>query len=180
MKKLQCTESVANEHPEGRHPEICIWILYNFCLLRGLLCLQNFNSFFLPFVSVMCISRNYPYPPPRMATEIPRGWGGPKRGNFRGRGGCYRGLFPGGLSDHEIGELLINNSSVEKAVSYLLLPVFQNKYYNLFALINFYLWSAKYFLQKYSDQFRFLGNCSPTPPLRQHFGLSKKKVLMMA
>ena len=52
------------------------------------------------------------------------GWG-PKRGNFRGSGGCYRGLFPGGLSDHEIGELLINNSSVEKAVSYLLLPVFQ-------------------------------------------------------
>ena len=32
-----------------------------------------------------------------------------------GVGGCYRGLFPGGLSDHEIGELLINNSSVEKA-----------------------------------------------------------------
>ena len=53
-----------------------------------------------------------------------------------GVGGCYRGLFPGRLS--EIDELLINNSSVEKAVSYfllpviLLLPVFQNKYYNLF------------------------------------------------
>ena len=64
-----------------------------------------------------------------MATEISRGWGGggPKRGNFRGRGGgCYRGLFPGGLSDHEIGELLINNWTVEKAVSYLLLLVFQN------------------------------------------------------
>ena len=81
-----------------------------------------------------------------MATEIPRGWGGggsKKRQFQREWGGCYRGLFPGGLSDHEIGELLINNSSVEKAVSYLLLPVFQNKYYNLFALINFYLWSAK-------------------------------------
>ena len=89
-------------------------------------------------------------------------------------GGCYRGLFPGGLSDHEIGELLINNSSVEKAISYLLLPVFQNKYYNLFALFKFYLWSAKCFFQKYLDQFRFLGNCSPTPPLRQHFGLSNK------
>ena len=132
----------------------------------------------------MCISRKYPYPrPPRMATEIPRGWGGggsKKRQFQREWGGCYRGLFPGGLSDHEIGELLINNSSVEKAVSYLLLPVFQNKYYNLFALINFYLWSAKWFFQKYLDQVRFLGNCPPTPPLRQHFGLSKKLVVMMA
>ena len=87
-------------------------------------------------------------------------------------------FFPGGLS--EIGELLINNSSVEKAVSYfllpviLLLPVFQNKYYNLFPLINFYLWSAECFLQKHSDQFRCLGNCPPTPPRSQHFGLSKK------
>ena len=77
-----------------------------------------------------------------------------------GVGGCYRGLFPGGLS--ETGELLINNSSVEKAVSYLLLPVIllspvlQNKYYDLFPLINFYLRSAKCFFQKYSDQFRFL------------------------
>ena len=72
----QCTESVANEHPEGRHPEICTWILYNFCLLRGLLCLQNFNSFFLPFVSVMCISRNYPYPPPFKWQQKFRGDGG--------------------------------------------------------------------------------------------------------
>ena len=125
----------------------------------------------------MCISRKYPYPrPPRMATEILRGWGGgvQKEAISEGLGVCYRGLFPGGLSDHEIGELLINNSSVEKAVSYLLLPVFQNKYYNLFALINFYLWSAKCFFRKQSDQFRFLGNCPPTPPLSQHFGLSKK------
>ena len=95
-----------------------------------------------------------------------------------GVGGCYRGLFPGGLS--ETGELLINNSSVEKAVSYLLLPVIllspvlQNKYYDLFPLINFYLRSAKCFFQKYSDQFRFLGNCPPTPPRSQHFALSKK------
>ena len=132
----------------------------------------------------MCISRKYPYPrPPRMATEIPRGWGegGSKKRQFqREWGGCYRGLFPGGLSDHEIGELLINNSSVEKAVSYLLLPVFQNKNYNLFALINFYLWSAKCFFRKQSDQFRFLGNCPPTPPLSQHFGLRKKWLIMMA
>ena len=69
---------------------------------------------------------------------------------------------------------LINNSSVEKAVSYLLLPVFQNKHYNLFALINFYLWTTKCFFQTYLDQFRFLGNCPPTPPWSQHFGLRKK------
>ena len=31
-------------------------------------------------------------------------------------GACYRGLFPGVLS--EIGELSINYSSVEKAISY--------------------------------------------------------------
>ena len=88
-----------------------------------------------------------------MATEISRGWGGgvSKKRQFQTEvGGCYRGLFPGGLS--------------EKAVSYLLLPVFQNKYYNLFALINF----------------RFLGNYPPTPLLSQHFGLCKKYVIMMA
>ena len=47
MNELQCTvtESVANEHPEGRHPEICISILDNFCPVRRLACLQNFNSF---------------------------------------------------------------------------------------------------------------------------------------
>ena len=85
-------------------------------------------------------------PPPSNGNRNSEGMGGggsKKRQFQREWGGCYRGLFPGGLSDHEIGELLINNSSVEKAVSYLLLPVFQNKYYNLFALINFYLWSAK-------------------------------------
>ena len=84
-----------------------------------------------------------------MATEIPggsEGGGRSKKRQFqREVGDCYRGLFPGGLSDDEIGELLINNSSVEKAISYLLLPVFQNKHYNLFALINFYLWLAKCF-----------------------------------
>ena len=142
-------------------------------------------TLFLPFhnISVMCISRNYPYPPSNgNRNSEGMGGGGPKRGNFRGRwgGGCYRGLFPGGLSDHEIGELLIYNSSVEKAVSYLLSPVIllspvlQNKYYDLLPLINFYLRSAKCFFQKYSDQFRFLGNCPPTPPRSQHFGLSKK------
>ena len=137
-------------------------------------------------LSVTCISRKYPWPTPPpplpswMATEIPTGRGGrvQKEAISEGVGGCYRGLFPGGLS--ETGELLINNSSVEKAVSYLLLPVIllspvlQNKYYDLFPLINFYLRSAKCFFQKYSDQFRFLGNCPPTPPRSQHFALSKK------
>ena len=105
-----------------------------------------------------------------MATEIPRGWGGGVQkeaiSEGGGGGGCYRGLFPGGLSDHEIGELLINNSSFEKAVSYLLLPVFQNKYYNSFALINFYLWSTKCYFRKCLDQSGFLGNCPPTPLMR--------------
>ena len=46
----------------------------------------------------------------------------------REAGVAYRGLFPGGLS--KIGQLIINSSfSVEKTISYLLLPVFQNKYY---------------------------------------------------
>ena len=117
------------------------------------------------------------HPPPFEWQQKFRGdGGGSKKRQFQREWGVvtYRGLFPGGLSDHEIGELLINNSSVEKAVSYLLLPVFQNKYYNLFALINFYLWSTKCYFRKCSDQSRFLGNCPPTPLMRQHFGLSKK------
>ena len=123
-----------------------------------------------------------PLPPPSLmnGNRNSNGTGGgvQKEAISEGVGGCYRGLFPGGLS--ETGELLINNSSVEKAVSYLLLPVIllspvlQNKYYDLFPLINFYLRSAKCFFQKYSDQFRFLGNCPPTPPRSQHFALSKK------
>ena len=45
-----------------------------------------------------------------------------KRRQFpRESGVAYRGLFPGGLS--KIGQLIINSSfSVEKAISYLLLP----------------------------------------------------------
>ena len=31
----------------------------------------------------------------------------------------------------------------------------------------------------YLDQFRFLGNCPPTPPLTQHFAPSKQQVLML-
>ena len=62
--------------------------------------------------------------------EISRGGGEvSKRRQFpRQSGVAYRGLFPGGLS--KIGQLIINSSfSVEKAISYLLLPLFQNKYY---------------------------------------------------
>ena len=64
----------------------------------------------------MCISRNYRYPPSNGNRNFEgMGGGGSKKRQFqREVGGCYRGLFPGGLSDHEIGELLINNSSVEK------------------------------------------------------------------
>ena len=29
-------------------------------------------------------------------------------------------------------------------------------------------------IQGNSDQFRFLGNCQPTPPLRRHFAQSEK------
>ena len=64
--------------------------------------------------------------------EILRGGGGgmSKRRQFpRELGVAYRGLFPGSLS--KIGQLIINSSfSVEKAISYLLLPLFQNKYYS--------------------------------------------------
>ena len=126
-------------------------------------------TLFLPFhnISVMCISRNYPYPPSNgNRNSEGMGGGGVQKEAISeggGGGGCYRGLFPGGLSDHEIGELLINNSSVEKAVSYLLLPVFQNKYYNSFALIKFYLWLTKCY-----------AFTPPTHLMRQHFGLSKK------
>ena len=30
-----------------------------------------------------------------------------------------------------------------------------------------------------TNQFRFLGNCPPIPPLTQHFALSEKLVLML-
>ena len=50
--------------------------------------------------------------------EIPRDGGGEfqKEAISEGVGACYRGLFPRVLS--EIGELSINYSSVEKAISY--------------------------------------------------------------
>ena len=57
------------------------------------------------------------------------GGGVSKRRQFpRESGVAYRDLFPGSLS--KIGQLIINSSfSVEETISYLLLPVFQNKYY---------------------------------------------------
>ena len=35
-------------------------------------------------------------------------------------------------------------------------------------------------INKIGDQFKFLGNCPPTPPLTQHFALSEKQVIMLA
>ena len=90
--------------------------------------LQNFKTLFfslygLILVTAMCrtVPENIlsPLPHPGRATEIPRGWGGgefQKEAISEGVGACYRGLFPGVLS--EIGELSINYSSVEKAISY--------------------------------------------------------------
>ena len=38
---------------------------------------------------------------------------------------------------------------------------------------------TKFSVYRQTDQFRFLGNCLPTPPLIQHFALSKRLVLML-
>ena len=77
-------------------------------------------------------SRKYP-DPPRKATEIPRGGGRgggapfvQKEAISEGMGGCVNRFFSGGLS--KMDELLIKNSfSVEHAISFLLLPLFQIK-----------------------------------------------------
>ena len=74
----------------------------------------------------------FPPPPTQGGQREFRGEGDPKGGNFRGDGGLLTLVFffPGGLS--KIGELFINNGfSVEQAVNYLPLPVFQSKYYCL-------------------------------------------------
>ena len=39
---------------------------------------------------------------------------------------------------------------------------------------------TKYTFARKMDQFRFLGNCPPTPPLSHHFALSETEVLMLA
>ena len=67
----------------------------------------------------------------------------------RESGVAYRGLFLGGLS--KIGELLINSSfSLEKAyISYFALTGV-SKQALLFALIIFFLGSAKCFFQEFS------------------------------
>ena len=69
-----------------------------------------------------------------------------------GVGGSYRGLFPGGLI--KIGELIINSSfSVEKAISYFTVTSV-SKQVLLFALIMFYLRSAKCFFQWFQPRFQ--------------------------
>ena len=63
------------------------------------------------------ISITHPPPSPTNGNRNSDGIRGvQKEAISEGVGGCYRGIFPGRLS--EIDELLINNSSVEKAVSY--------------------------------------------------------------
>ena len=87
-----------------------------------LLCLQNFKTLFfslcgLILVTAMCSKYPYPPAPPMKGNGNSEGMGKgiQKEAIFKGVGACYRGLFPGVLS--EIGEL----------------AVFQNEYYNLFA-----------------------------------------------
>ena len=84
-----------------------------------------------------------------------KGKGDPKGGNFRGEEGggvAYRIFFPGDLS--KVGESLINNSfSVEQAFSYFTVTGV-SKQVLLFALIIFYLQSAKcFFFHRLSDSF---------------------------
>ena len=93
---------------------------------------------------MMCSSRNYPYHPPPGGQRKFRGEGAQKRRQFpRGCvcGGCLQRFFPGGLS--KTGELSINNSfSVKQAISYFTVTGV-SKQVLLFALIIFYLRSAK-------------------------------------
>ena len=76
---------------------------------------------------------------------------GPKGSFPRGRGVTHPGFFPGASS--KIGELLINNSfSVEQVISYFTVTSV-SKQVLLFALIIFYLQSAKYFFHGLCDSF---------------------------
>ena len=76
---------------------------------------------------------------------------GPKGSFPRGRGVTHLGFFQGALS--KIGELLINTSfSVEQVISYFTVTSV-SKQVLLFALIIFYLRSAKYFFHALCDSF---------------------------
>ena len=69
----------------------------------------------------------------------------------RGFGVAYRGFFSNCLS--KIGELFINNSySVAQAISYFTVTGVSNQVL-LFALIIFYIRSAKYFFHGLCDSF---------------------------
>ena len=96
---------------------------------------------------MQCVVADNIHNPLRRATELPRGGGDvEKEAITEGVGGSYRGLFLGGLS--KIGELLINNSfSVEKAYISYFTVTGVSKQPLLFALIIFFLESAKCFFQ---------------------------------
>ena len=125
--------------------------LFVFFITR-LLCLQNFKTLFslygLPLVSVMCSCRKYPPLPTEGNGNSEGRRGCRKGGNYRGNRGLLtlRGLFLGGLS--KIGELLLNSSfSVEKAYISYFTVTGVSKQPLLFALIIFFLGSAKCFFQ---------------------------------
>ena len=88
---------------------------------------------------------------PTEGNGISRGEG-PKRDNFRGGGGSLTEfVFSGGLG--KIGKLSINNSfSVEQAISYFTVTGV-SKQVLLFALIIFYLRSAKCVFHGVRDSF---------------------------
>ena len=72
---------------------------------------------------LLCSSRKYPYPkPPRRVTELPRRGGSPKGGNFPGCWGLVTEVFFQG------SEQPLCCTSYQ---FFLLLLVFQNKYYRL-------------------------------------------------
>ena len=106
----------------------------------------------------MCSSRKYPYPPPPAAAAPLEGNGnsegreGPKWGNFQGDGGLLTEVFFSNCLS-KIGELLINNSFfVAQAISYFTVTGVSNQVL-LFALIIFYIRSAKYFFHSLCDSF---------------------------
>ena len=103
----------------------------------------------------MCSSRKYPYfpppPPPRRATEIPRGGRVQNEAISENVERCLQRFFSTCLS--KIGESLINNSFfVEQAMSYFTVTGVSNQVL-LFALIIFYIRSAKSLFHRLCDSF---------------------------